>query len=84
MFPSGSILTAPSQFEVDSSSAIVPDPISEAATFFTCFDQLEVNDLDPTYFWGSEPPYVDFHDFRVPEDCASHLESIYSNRGDFM
>ena len=84
MFPSGSILTAPSQFEVDSSSAIVPDPISEAATFFTCFDQLEVNDLDPTYFWGSEPPYVDFHDFRVPEDCASHLESIYSNCGDFM
>nr|XP_023874071.1 uncharacterized protein LOC111986625 [Quercus suber] len=80
----GPILTAPSQFKVGSSSAIVPDPVSEAATFFTRFDQPEVNDLDPADFWGSRPTYVDFHGFRVPEDCVSHLEAIYSSRGDFM
>ena len=80
----GSILTPPSQFEVGSSSAIVPDPVREAATIFTRFDQLEVNDLNPMNFWGSGPPYVDFHGFRVPEDCASHLEAVYSSRGDFM
>ncbi|KAL0005152.1 hypothetical protein SO802_012713 [Lithocarpus litseifolius] len=76
--------TAPSQFEVGSNSAAVTDPISEAMAFFTRFDQLEVNNLDPENFWGSSPPYVDFHGFRVPEDCVSHLEAIYSSRGDFM
>ncbi|KAK9994215.1 hypothetical protein SO802_023918 [Lithocarpus litseifolius] len=58
------------------------DPVSEAVAFFTRFDQLEVNDLDPVDFWSSSPPYVDFHSFRVPEDCVSHLEAIYSNRED--
>ncbi|KAK9999044.1 hypothetical protein SO802_018647 [Lithocarpus litseifolius] len=76
--------TAPSQFGVGSSSTTVPSPVSMAAAFFACFDQPEVNDLDPADFWGSRPPYVDFHGFRVPEDCASHLEVVYSSRGDFM
>ena len=58
--------------------------MSEATVFFARFDQPEVNDLDPADFWGSGPPYVDFHGFRVPEDCASHLEAIYSSHGDFM
>ncbi|XP_030954530.1 uncharacterized protein LOC115977040 isoform X2 [Quercus lobata] len=77
-------VTAPSQFEVDSSSATIPDPTSEAAAFFTRFDQPEVNDLDPADFWGTRSSYVDFHDFRVPEECAPHLEGIYRSRGDFM
>ena len=80
----GPLPTAPSPFEVGSSSTTVPDPMSEAAAFFARFDQPEVNDLDPADFWGSRPPYVDFHGFKVPEDCASHLEAIYSSRGDFM
>ena len=42
----GLILTASSQFEVGSNSATVSDPISEATTFFTHFDQPEVNDLN--------------------------------------
>ena len=79
----GLILT-PSQFEVGSSFATIPDPVGEVTAFFTRFDQPEVNDLDSANFWGSGPPYVDFHGFRVPEDCASHLEAIYSSRGDFM
>ena len=80
----GPLSTAPSQFEVGSSSATLSDPMSEVAAFFTHFDQSEVNDLSPTEFWGSRPPYVDFHGFRVPEDCVSHLVTIYSSRGDFM
>ncbi|XP_075669807.1 uncharacterized protein LOC142639530 [Castanea sativa] len=60
------------------------DPASEAAAFFTHFDQHEVNNLDPTDFWGSGPLYVDFHGIRIPEDYASHLVAIYSSRGDFM
>ena len=67
-----------------SNSTIVLDPVSEAAAFFACFDQPEVNDLDAANFCGSGPPYVDFHGFRVLEDCASHLEAVYNNRGDFM
>ena len=43
---SGPVLIAPSQFEVCGSSATVPNPISEAVAFFTCFDQPKVNDLD--------------------------------------
>ena len=41
----GPLPTAPSQFEVGNSSATISDPISEAAAFFTRFDQPEVNDL---------------------------------------
>ena len=78
------LLTTPSQFEVGSSSVTVPDLVNEVATFFARFDQLEVNEFDPVDFWGSGPPYVDFHGFRVPKDCASHLEAVYSSRGDFM
>ena len=55
----GPFLTAPFQFEVGSSSATVPDLMSEATTFFTRFDQPKINDLDPAVFWGSRPPYVD-------------------------
>ena len=33
---------------------------------------------------GLLPPYVDFHGFKVPKDYASHLEVVYSSRGDFM
>ena len=80
----GPLPTALSQFEVGSSSATFSDPVSEVAAFFTHFDQSEVNDLSPTEFWGSRPPYVDFHGFRVPEDCVSHLVTIYSSCGDFM
>ena len=56
-------MIAPSQFEVGSSSATIPDPVSKTAAFFTCYDQLEVNDLDPADFWGARSPYVDFHGF---------------------
>ena len=66
------------------SSDTVPDPVGEAATFFVHFDQPQINDLDPTDFWVSGPPYVDFHGFRVPQDCVSHLEAVFSSRGDFM
>ena len=67
-----------------SSSATVPDLVSKAAAFFTCFDQPEVNDLDPVNFWGVGSPYVDFHGFRVPNECFSHLEAIYRSHGDLM
>ena len=67
-----------------SSSATIPNPVGEAAAFFACFDQLEINDLNPADFWGSDPPYVNFHGFRVPQDCVSHLEAVFSSRGDFM
>ena len=67
-----------------SNSATIPDPVQEVATFFARFVQPEVNDLGPADFWGSRPPYVDFHGFRVPEDCVSHLVMVHSNRGDFM
>ena len=80
----GSLPTAPSQFEVGSSSTIIPDPVQKAATFFARFDQLEVNDLGPADFWGSRPPYADFHGFRVPEDYISHLVMVHSNYSDFM
>ena len=74
----------PSQFEVGSSSVTIPDLANEVATFFTRFDQAEVNDLGLADFWGSGPPYVDFHGFRVPKDHVSHLVMIYSSRLDFM
>ena len=78
VFLTGPFLTAISQFEVGNSSAIVLDPVSEAAAFFARFDQPEVNDLDPSNFCGFKPPYVDFHGFKVPEDCASQLEAVNS------
>ena len=63
---------------------MVPDPVGKATTFFARFDQPKINDLDPANFWGSGPPYVDFHGFRVPQDCTSHLEAVFSSQGDFM
>ena len=80
----GSLPTVPFQFEVGSSSATVPNPVGETVAFFGHFDQPEINDLDPVDFWGSGPPYVDFHGFRVSQDCVSHLEAVFSSRGDFM
>ena len=77
----GPLPTAPSQFEVGSSSVAVPD---DAITFFAYFNRLEVNNLGLADFWPSGPPYVDFYGFRVPEDCVSHLVMIYSSRGNFM
>ena len=77
-------MATPSQFEVGNSSTVVPNPTSEAATFFAHFDQPKVNDLDHVDFWGTGFLYVDFHSFRVPRKCTSHLEAIYSSRGDFM
>ena len=84
VFLTGPLPIALSQFEVGSSSTTVPDSVNEDAAFFARFDQPGVNDLDPIDFWGFRPPYVDFHGFRVPEDYASHLEAVYSSRGDFM
>ena len=84
VFLIGPFPTTPSQFEVGSSFATIPNPVSEGAAFFARFNQPEVNDLDPADFWGSKPPYVDFYGFKVPEDCASHLEAVYSSHGDFM
>ena len=62
----GPLPTVHSQFEVGSSSATIPNPMGEAAAFFACFDQPEINDLDLADFWGSDLPYVDFHGFKVP------------------
>lgn len=58
--------------------------MSEAVAFFVWFDQPKVNDLDHANFWGAGTPYVDFHGFRVPKECISHLETVYSNHGNFM
>ena len=52
VFLIGPLPTAPYQFEVGSSSAIVSDPVSEAAAFFACFDQPEVNGLNLANFLG--------------------------------
>lgn len=73
-----------SWFEVSSSFIAIPNPASEAAAFFTQFDQAETNDLDLSDFCGVGSPYIDFHGFRVPEECITCLEVIYSSRGDFM
>ena len=67
-----------------SSSATIPDPANDAATFFARFDQPEVNDLGPVDFWASGPPYMDFSGYQVPDDFVSHLVMVYSSRGDFM
>ena len=80
----GPLPTITSQFEVGNSSAVVPDPVGEVAAFFVRFDQPEINNLDLVGFWGFGPPYVDFHGFRVPQDCASHLEAVFNSQGDFI
>ena len=49
-FLTGPLLMVPSQFEVGSNSVTIPNPANEAAAFFTCFDQPEVNDLGPADF----------------------------------
>ena len=72
------------RFEVGSSFATIPNPVSKAAIFFTRFNHVETNDLDPSDLWGVRSLYVDFHGFRVPEECITHLEAVYSNCGDFM
>ena len=50
--PGSTLVEVPpfSQFEVGSNFATVLDPVCEAATSFTRFDQLETNDLVPTDF----------------------------------
>ena len=76
---------APSfQFEVGSNFAIVPDPASEATTFFIRFNQPETNGLNPSNFWGAGTPYVNFHGFQVLGECIFHLEVVYNSYGDFM
>ena len=80
----GPLLTVPSQFEVGSSSTTVPDLVGEATAFCAHFDQAKINNLDPTDFWGSSPPYVDFHGFKVPQDCVPHLEAVFNSQGNFM
>ena len=80
----GPLPTTPPQFKLGSSFATIPNPVSEAATFFAHFNQPEVNKLDPANFLVSRPPYVDFHGFRVLEHCVSHLVAVYNSRGDFM
>ena len=73
-----------SRFEVGSSSTTIPNLVSEAAVFFTRFDHAETNDLDLSDLWGAGSLYVDFHGFRVPEECITYLEMVYSSCGDFM
>ena len=73
-----------SRFEVGSNSGIVLDLVSEATVFFIRFDKLETNDLDLVDFLGVGSHYVDFHGFRVPKECVSRLEAVYTSRGDFM
>ena len=52
LFLIGPLPTAPSQFEVGSSSVTIPDLAHEATAFFTRFYQLEVDDLGPADFWA--------------------------------
>ena len=46
----GPLPTITSQFKVGNSSAVVPDLVGKAATFFAHFDQHEINDLNPANF----------------------------------
>jgi len=62
----------------------MPNPVSEATTFFTQFDQTETNDLNPADFWGAGASYVDFHGFQVPEECVTNLDVVYSSHEDFL
>ena len=82
--PSSIEVAPPSRFEIGSSSATVPNPVSEAAAFFAHFEQVETNDFDLADFWCVESPYVDFHNFWVPEECVAHLEADYNSHGDFI
>ena len=82
--PSLTEVTSPSRFEIGSSSATVPNPVSEAAAFFAHFEQVETNDFDLADFWCVESPYVDFHNFWVPKECVAHLEADYNSHGDFI
>ena len=50
-------------FEIGSNSNAAPNPVGEATAFFTRFKQAEMNDLDLADFWGTGPPYVDFHGY---------------------
>lgn len=58
--------------------------MTKAAAFFNRFEQTKTNDLDPADFWGVGSPYVDFHGFRVPEECITCLEAVYGICRDFM
>ena len=78
------VVASTSRFEVGSSSATVPNPVSKAAAFFAWFNQAETNDLDPANFWGVGAPYVNFYGFWVPKECITHFEAVYSSRGNFM
>ena len=71
-------------FEIGSNSNAAPNPVGEATAFFTRFKQAEMNDLDLADFWGTGPPYVDFHRYLVLEDCVVHLQAVYSRCGDFI
>ena len=77
-------MAPPSQFEVGNGSTTILDPVSEVFTFFARFDQSKVNDIDPADFWGAGAPYVDFHGFRVLEECVLHLEAVYNSHGNFI
>lgn len=67
-----------------SNSAIATDPVDKATTFFTLYEQVEMNDFDLVDFWGIGPPYVDFHGYQVLEDCLENLKVVYRNHRDFM
>lgn len=68
-------------FKAESSSAAIPNPVSEATILFIHFEQVEMNDLDLAGFWGTKPPYVDFHGYWVPDDYVRHLEAVYHSHG---
>lgn len=71
-------------FDTGSNSAIATDPVDKATTFFTHYEQVEMNDFDLVDFWGIGPPYVDFHGYQVLEDCLENLKVVYRNHRDFM
>ena len=77
-------MASTSRFEVGDSFATIPDSVSEATTLFTWFDKAKTNDLDPTDFWGTGAPYVDFYGFQVLDKCVTHLEAVYNSHRDFM
>ena len=61
--PSSIEVAPPSRFEIGSNSTTIPNPVSEDATFFAHFKQVETNDFDLADFLYAKSPYVDFHDF---------------------
>lgn len=76
--------TPSATFEIRSSSATIPNPVSKATALFICSDQTKMNNLNPADFWGTRPPYVDFYRYQVPGDYVDHLEAVNHNNGDFM